>query len=260
MGELAHHWFHATQLVDTQKAVSYSRQAGEAALAALAPADAVRYFLQALQLLDQLPAGADPALAVDLRLDLGIAQRQAGLPAFRETFLEAAHRAQALGDPDRLVQAALANNRGFFSALGVVDDEKVAVLESALGWRRPGDSPERAVLLATLCSELAYGSLDRRLELAREATEMAERLDDPATADRRAQPAAAAAQHPEHPARTVARQRQGGGPGAGARRAGAAVLGACTSTATTPSSRRLRAGHAPSRGDEGARASASASR
>ncbi len=180
VGELAHHWFHATQLVDTQKAISYSRQAGEAALAALAPADAVRYFLQALQLLDQLP-GADPALAVDLRLDLGIAQRQAGLPAFRETFLEAAHRSQALGDPDRLVKAALGNNRGFFSALGVVDEENVAVLESALEMAPPGDSPERAVLLATLCSELAYGPLDRRLELSRESTDMAERLGDPAT-------------------------------------------------------------------------------
>ncbi len=180
VGELAHHWFHATQLVDTNKAISYSRQAGESALAALAPADAVRYFLQAIQLLDQL-LGSDPALAVDLRLDLGTAQRQAGIPAFRETFLDAAHRAQALGDSDRLVKAALGNNRGFFSALGVVDEEKVSVLESALELASSGDGPDRAVLLATLCSELCYGPLDRRLDLAREATEMARRLDNPAT-------------------------------------------------------------------------------
>ena len=178
--ELAYHWFQATQLVDTNKALSYSRQAGEAALAGLAPGDAVRYFLQALQLLAQLP-GADPTLGVDLRLDLGIAQRQAGIPAFRETLLEAAHLAQGLGDRDRLVRAALANNRGFFSALGVVDDERVAVLESALEMAPDGDSPDRAVLLATLCSELTYGPLDRRLELARQATDMAERLGDPAT-------------------------------------------------------------------------------
>jgi class 3 adenylate cyclase len=180
VGELAHHWFHATQLVDTKKAISYSRQAGESALAALAPADAVRYFNQAIQLLDQVP-GADPALAVDLRLDLGTAQRQAGIPAFRETFLDAAHRAQDLGASDRLVKAALGNNRGFFSALGVVDEEKVSVLESALDSAPPGDGTDRAVLLATLCSELAYGPLDRRLELARESTEMARRLGDPAT-------------------------------------------------------------------------------
>ncbi len=180
VGELAHHWFHATQLVDTQKAISYSRQAGELALAALAPEDGVRYFNQALQLLDQLPA-ADPALAVDLRLDLGIAQRQAGIPAYRETFLEAAGRAQALGDPDRLVKAALGNNRGLYTALGLVDEERVAVLESALEMFPPGDSPERAVLLATLCSELAYGPLDRRLAVAGQATEIAERLADPAT-------------------------------------------------------------------------------
>ena len=180
VGELAHHWFHATQLVDTQKAISYSRQAGNSALAALAPEDAVRYFNQALQLLDQLPA-PDPALAVDLRLDLGIAQRQAGAPDFRDTLLDAAHRAQALGDPSRLVKAALGNNRGLFSALGVVDEERVAVLESALEMVPPGDSPDRAVLLATLCCELAHGPLDRRLALAQEATEMAQRLGDAAT-------------------------------------------------------------------------------
>ena len=180
LAELAHHWFHATQLVDTQKAVSYSRQAGEAALAALAPADAVRYFLQALQLLDQLP-GADPALAVDLRLDLGIAQRQAGLPGFRETFLEAARRAQALGDPDRLVKAALGNNRGLYTALGIVDHEKVAVLESALDALPHEDSRDRALVLATLSCELTYGSIDSRLDLAREAAEIAGRLDDTPT-------------------------------------------------------------------------------
>ncbi len=145
VGELAHHWFNATQQVDVQKAISYSRQAAESALESLAPLDAIGYFVQAIQLLDYWPdAGAD--LIIDLQLGLGVAQRQAGIPAFRETLLEAARLAQQSGDAERLVQAALDNNRGFFSALGVVDDERVDVLEAALRVVPDDDSPARAVL------------------------------------------------------------------------------------------------------------------
>ncbi len=180
VGELAHHWLQATQLVDVGKAVTYARRAGEMALDALAPADAVRYFEQALELLEH-SGPADAAAALDVRILLGIAQRQAGSAAYRETLLEAARLARRAGDRDRLVRAALSNNRGFFSALGVVDDERVAVLQEALEATRGEESPERAALLATLCSELAHGSLERRLELAREATALARRLGEPAT-------------------------------------------------------------------------------
>ena len=41
VGELARHWTVATQPVDLAKAIDYSRQAGDAALSALAPADAL---------------------------------------------------------------------------------------------------------------------------------------------------------------------------------------------------------------------------
>ena len=124
---------------------------------------------------------ATPCSACDLRIGLGQAQRQAGIAAFRETFLDAAQRARELGATDRLVQAALANNRGWFSASGVIDTDKVAVLEAALGALADDDSPERALLLATLCSELSFGPLERRRALADEAKAMARRLGDPAT-------------------------------------------------------------------------------
>ena len=180
VGELAHHWLQATQLVDVGKAVTYARRAGEMALDSLAPADGVRYFEQALDLLEH-SGPADSATALDVRILLGIAQRQAGSAAYRETLLEAARLARRAGDRDRLVRAALSNNRGFFSALGLVDDERVAVLQAALEATRGEESPERAALLATLCSELAHGPLERRLELGREATVLARRLGDTAT-------------------------------------------------------------------------------
>ena len=65
VGELARHWFNATQPIDLAKAIDYSRQAGDAALAALAPADALRYYAQALDLYAQAD-DPDPILGIDL--------------------------------------------------------------------------------------------------------------------------------------------------------------------------------------------------
>ncbi len=181
VGELAHHWSNATQPVDTDKAIGYARQAADAALAALAPDDAVRFFSQALGFVGQ-QRESDPLLGVDLLLGLGTAQRQAGIASFRETLLEAARRARELDDTDRLVAAALANSRGWFSAMGQLDTEKVEVIEAALHALPETDSPERARLLATLCTEIIFHSpLERRLALADEAKTIARRLGDRAT-------------------------------------------------------------------------------
>ena len=181
VGELAHHWINAPQPANCAKAMAYSRKAGEAALVALAPDDAVRYFSQALELLD-LATPDDPQFDCDVRLMLGEAERQSGIPGFRRTFLDAARLAELVGSTDRLVAAALGNSRGFFSSIGVIDAERVAVLEAALAALPGDDSNERALLLATLCSELALGTtLERRKVLADDARSMARRLGDPST-------------------------------------------------------------------------------
>jgi class 3 adenylate cyclase/tetratricopeptide (TPR) repeat protein len=178
-GELARHWFGATQPIDLTKAISYSRQAGDAALSALAPADALGYYGQALDLFAQLDE-SDPVLEIDLAIGLGTAQRQTGDPAFRDTLLAAARRAADVGDTSRLVAAALANHRGWVSAVGVIDTEKVEILEMALDRLSP-DNPDRALVLATLCSELSFGSpLERRQALADEALAIAESTGDDA--------------------------------------------------------------------------------
>ncbi len=167
-GELARHWINATQTVELQKAIQYSRQAADAALAALAPADALRYYAKAIELTSDAALG-DPLLEIDLAIGLGTAQRLMGEPEYRDTLLGAARRAAELGQTDRLVSAALAANRGFFSRIGTIDLEKVEVLEEALA-RLPAGHGDRALLLATLCAELAVGaSLERRRALADEA-------------------------------------------------------------------------------------------
>ena len=181
VSELARHFLLATRPADVDKAIYYARRAGDAALKALAPDDAVRYFSQALELAAH-SAATEPTVRIDVLTGLGTAQRLAGIADFRETLLEAARSARRLGDTDRLVAAVLANNRGWFSALGQVDSDKLEMIEAALGSLGDGDSPERARLLATLCSELHYGSgLQRRLALADEAKAMARRLGDATT-------------------------------------------------------------------------------
>jgi class 3 adenylate cyclase len=179
VGELARHWTAATQPIDLTKAIGYSRQAGDAALGALAPADALRYYAQALDLCGRA-TDTDLALRIDLAIGLGTAQRQTGDRAFRETLLGAARRAADLGDTNRLVAAALANDRGWVSAAGATDADKVEVLELALD-RISADDPDRVLVLATLCQELNFGPRHIRDALSQEAVAMARNSGDEAT-------------------------------------------------------------------------------
>jgi tetratricopeptide (TPR) repeat protein len=180
IGELAHHWLVATRPVEAGKAAGYARRAGERALGALAPDEAIRWFRQALELLDGEP-NADATQHLDVLIGLGDAQRQAGDPGYRETLLDAAEEASRLQDTGRLVAAALANNRGRASRSGAVDAERIAMLERALAAVGDTDSLERALLLGTLGAELTFGvDLERGRALAAEAEVLARRLgDDP---------------------------------------------------------------------------------
>jgi class 3 adenylate cyclase/tetratricopeptide (TPR) repeat protein len=179
VAELARHWTSATQPAEATKAIAYSRQAGDAALAALAPADALGHYARALDLYPQA-TDPDPVLALDLAIGIGTAQRLTGDPAFRETLLDAAHRAEELGDTSRLVAAALANVRGLYSNAGALDADKVEVLELAID-RLPENDSDRALLLASLCAELGFvGTLARREALADEAISVARASDDEA--------------------------------------------------------------------------------
>jgi class 3 adenylate cyclase len=179
VGELARHWTRATQPIDMAKAIGYSKQAGDAALGALAPGEALRYYAQALDLYSNL-ADPDPVLGIDLAIGLGTAQRQVGDAASRGMLLTAARQAVDLGDTNRIVAAALANDRGYRSNNNATDTDKVDILEIALD-RLPADNPDRALVLATLCSELTGGSPSGRLQaLADEALVIAESSGDDA--------------------------------------------------------------------------------
>ena len=175
--ELAHHWFAASGPDHLDKAIAHAVLAGEQANAARAPFEAVRWYRRALDAHDTRSALDEPTRARLLYL-LGDAERRAGEPSSRERLLEAAHTAQAIGDPELLVAAALANNRGAFSQLGEADAQRLAVLQATLEAVGPHDSPHRARLLATLAAELQYRDDSPRMEFALEAVNMARRLGD----------------------------------------------------------------------------------
>ena len=178
--QLARHFVAATKAVDVMKALTYSRQAGDQALAQSAPADAVSWFAQALDLYSQVDP--DERLRCDLLIGLGTAQRCSGDPSHRETLLGAADIARSLGDAPRLVAAALASSRGGVSSAGHVDEERVRVIEEALDALPSIDSPEKALLLATMSAELSYvDQPDRQAQICSAALAMARRVGDPTT-------------------------------------------------------------------------------
>jgi class 3 adenylate cyclase/tetratricopeptide (TPR) repeat protein len=177
LGELAAHWAAATVSANPAKALHYARRAGDRALAALAPDEAVRWYEQALELHAQAP-GRERSERCELLIGLGEAQRQVGDRSSRQTLLDAAALAQELGDGDLLCRAVLANTRGFPSHLGVVDGERVQTLQAA-AQALPAEDPRRGQVLALLASELHYGGDPSRCrQLAEEAVEMARGSDD----------------------------------------------------------------------------------
>ena len=180
--ELAHHLIESGTTGDLDKAIEYGARAAERAITQLAYEQAAAHYRRAVDMLAELDLPARRHQRCDLVIAQGEAERQAGDPAYRETLLEAARLAAQLGDAGRLARAALANNRGFFSAPGGVDRERVGVLEAALAAQGDRDTPTRATLLAQLAVELvAEGNWSRRAGLSDEALAMARRLGDPST-------------------------------------------------------------------------------
>ena len=178
LGELALHWRLAAVSVDAAKAAAYSIRAGQQALDKLAPSEAAKLFGDALEMLGSVASAARS----EALIGLGEAQRQTGVPGYRETLLEAAGIAAELRDADLAARAALANNRGFVSRNGEVDTERVAAIELALELDDPPQPARHARLLALLAKELAFEpDRARRLALADEAIALARQAADPRT-------------------------------------------------------------------------------
>ena len=187
LAELAHHFVAAAALGDTDKAIEYSRLAGDRCRRQFAYEEAVGRYSAALRVLDlessSHRAAADrDRLRAELLIDLGRAQALAPIKDDgSDAFARAAAIGRALGDPEILAQAAL----------GIVGPGKVGLagdvtgarlVEEALAALGKVDHPLRPLLLTRSLLPLYY-SQERELVLRRsaEAVEMAERVCDGAT-------------------------------------------------------------------------------
>jgi len=178
VGELATHWMAAAAPIEEEKAIHFAQLAGRHALSALAPDEAIRWFTTAIEHLE-LSEKSDDQLRAELLVELGTAQQHVGEASFRETLLEAGLLAQTVGATGLMVGAALANNRGLYSKLGHTDDERIAALEAALEAVGEADSSERALLLATLFSELEWkSSFEDRTAMITDAIRIARAIED----------------------------------------------------------------------------------
>jgi DNA-binding SARP family transcriptional activator len=179
--ELAHH-FAQSAAGEEDKAIGYLIRAGDQAQVKLAYEQALTHYRQALELLETFQDGAHLRRRVEVTISLGETQLRAGYRAFRGTLLDGARGALALGDQELLARAAIANNRGFISSIGEVDEERVRCLQDALEKYDPAPSNVRARLLGQLAVELTFsGDWDLRRRHSDEAVAMARELGDAGT-------------------------------------------------------------------------------
>jgi class 3 adenylate cyclase len=180
VAEIAHHRYQGRDPATTMLAVEWAQAAARHAHGQLAPDEAVRWYERALEMADE--SRLSDELRCSLLLELGVAQRDAGSAAYRDTLHRAGVLARELGSADLVADAALANFRGFWSTSGTVDEERIDELQAAREALGDRDSPTTARILATTAVELGYDEdEEHRLRLADDALEMARRLDQPAT-------------------------------------------------------------------------------
>lgn len=173
--ELAHHFFKASAVGDSSKALEYASRAAGSAMGRGAFEEAARLYRMALEMLAR--AGGEDRARADLLLKLARAQdlsdqQVAGL----DTSIELARLAVRLQDPELLARAALISEGSFFFGPDSARIESICLQAlDALGSSRP---VLRARVLAQLSIAIHFGAGARREVLAREALEIAEASGD----------------------------------------------------------------------------------
>lgn len=178
LSELAWHFVQAAPGGDAARAVAYARRAGDRARAMLAFEEAARQYELALQALAQMQTPAPEERATILLMIGEMWNRVGDAARARTAFRRAAETARRLENHDLLAHAALGH-----AELPDPEGPEVAVhlLEDALAWLPPEDSPLRARTLGALAeAHGAAGITDKRDALSREAVAMARRTGDPA--------------------------------------------------------------------------------
>jgi tetratricopeptide (TPR) repeat protein len=180
--ELAHHWLSAGEIA---VAARHADRAAEHASALFAYEEAVQLLERLLAAIEEREATARAGGLAELRATTQIALARAHIrrgdyPAGRALCERAAATARQLGDADLLARAALALGLDITAAL--IDQDLIAMLQSALAALPAGDSPLRVNVTARLAAALQpHPNLLYPIGLAREAIASARRLGQPET-------------------------------------------------------------------------------
>jgi DNA-binding SARP family transcriptional activator len=182
--DLARHWLAAippgaATPGESRRVLDYAEEAARRATTSLAYEEAAAQLARARPYADLLD---DPVRRARFLVALGETQFNAGDGSHRQTLLDAGRLALQLGDGALAARAALANNRGtLYSGATMIDTERVAALEAALG--ATGLDPlVRTRLQANLGLELSWDpDPQRRRALSGEALASARALGEPAT-------------------------------------------------------------------------------
>ena len=177
---LAQHFGEAAPLGAGDKAVHYLLAAGRVSLESLAFDEADARYTQARDIIDDV--GLDlPEMRADAAIGLAIARRWTGGDA-GDAVAGACEAAAALGDGVRMARVLLETQRPFAAQVFESDDALVARIERCLELLPPGDSRERALLMAAVVGERAFvADPQDQLAIANDAVAIARRLDDPGT-------------------------------------------------------------------------------
>lgn len=186
LAELAHHFHQAALGGSADKAVDYAIRAGRAAVDGLAFEEAALQFGRAFELSGYV-SEPDPVERCRHLLAQAEAYHRCGdREASQEAFLRAAGMARSLrgAHPEASATAlgrAAFGLGGIWGTVGVLEQPVVDLLAEAVSVQE-GDSALHARLLARL--SVAYywsDQVERRLDLSRQAREMAARAGDPTT-------------------------------------------------------------------------------
>jgi tetratricopeptide (TPR) repeat protein len=151
-------------------------RAAERALEQTAYDEAARLYDVCLQALELVPG--EPHRRAELWLQAGEAQRLAGRWGdARGMFRRAVDLARELQARELFARGALGMQSE--EETGLLDEERTALLQEALGLLPPGDSPVRVRLLSKLSKALYFTASESRcVELASQAVDMARRIGD----------------------------------------------------------------------------------
>jgi class 3 adenylate cyclase len=180
---LAYHFERGLGDEDTTRAVAYLRRAGRAADARLAYDLATAFYRRARALVEATQPDRASAELCDLLIEQGTAERRSGSETARRSLMRATYMALELGDAERATRAVLGAGRGTFSIAGEVEAERVDALQRTLELTGPAPTAQRARLLATLSSELAFDDDPAHAEaVSDEAIAISASLRDPGLA------------------------------------------------------------------------------